>query len=416
MSGGGCLRGFPGWITRSSDFCGAQLSPQDFAYSCTLACVIAIMEYNSVYYNDPAAYGQAYNPADYAQMPYGQTPYGQALSGQTPYGQAPYGQAPSGQAPYGQDPYGQAPSGQAPYGQDPYGQAPYGQDPYGQTPYGQTPYGQTPYGPGDFGQAGPAGYVPVPAQTQAAQPSGGGVWLTTTVMCFTMLLLIGIILSTLAYLATNEEALSTAEEVEFPVVSGSSPAGEDVPVPLAEPPTTSTMPTPVVTTKPPTAPMMRPTVPTAPPAEPPIEPTMRATAPTMPPPGSTMSPRAPRMTPTALTIRPTVPIEPPAEPPEEPTMPPTAPTVAHTKPSVSVFIPDEATDKQPMLCTMSDRITSSLQFPPDALCDYIFFDSLYKGGRNLLTDAATYSNSLGTFLIEHRAYRRTTLGVGFAFK
>ncbi|KAH7953650.1 hypothetical protein HPB49_010879 [Dermacentor silvarum] len=180
----------------------------------------------------------------------------------------------------------------------------------------------------------------------------------------------------------RKEAPSTAEEVEFPVVSGSPPVGEDVPVPLAEPPTTLTMPAPVVTTTPPTAPTMRPT------------------APRVPPPASTMSPTAPTMIPTAPTIHPTVPTKPPAESPDGPTMPATAPT---------------ETDKQPMLCTMSDRITSSLQFPQDGLCDYIFFDSLYKGGRNLLTDPATYSSSLNTFLNDHRAYQRTTLGVGFAF-
>ncbi|XP_075559427.1 uncharacterized protein LOC142590916 [Dermacentor variabilis] len=64
---------------------------------------------------------------------------------------------------------------------------------------------------------------------------------------------------------------------------------------------------------------------------------------------------------------------------------------------------------------MGDRILTALHFPPDALCDYIFFESLYKGGRNLLTDKATYTSSLYTFLLDHRPYRRTSLGVGFAF-
>ncbi|KAH7950044.1 hypothetical protein HPB49_018995 [Dermacentor silvarum] len=68
-----------------------------------------------------------------------------------------------------------------------------------------------------------------------------------------------------------------------------------------------------------------------------------------------------------------------------------------------------------MVCTMSDRITSRLQFPTDGLCDFIFFDSLYKNGSNMLSDPATYSSSLNIFLNDHRAYRRTTLGVGLAF-
>ncbi|XP_054923786.1 uncharacterized protein [Dermacentor andersoni] len=68
-----------------------------------------------------------------------------------------------------------------------------------------------------------------------------------------------------------------------------------------------------------------------------------------------------------------------------------------------------------MVCTMGDRIISKLQFPPDKLCDFIFFDSLYKGGRNVLTNPSTYSKSLDIFLNDHHDYRVTTLGVGFAF-
>ncbi|XP_054923625.1 uncharacterized protein [Dermacentor andersoni] len=67
------------------------------------------------------------------------------------------------------------------------------------------------------------------------------------------------------------------------------------------------------------------------------------------------------------------------------------------------------------MCTMGDRPIMTPVFPPDALCDFLFFDSLYKGGHNLLPDKATYSTSLYTFLFNHRSYRRTTLGVGFAF-
>ncbi|KAH7953653.1 hypothetical protein HPB49_010882 [Dermacentor silvarum] len=123
-------------------------------------------------------------------------------------------------------------------------------------------------------------------ESQEAQSSRGGMWLTTMVLCFIMLLLISITLIAVVYLVTIE-APSTAEEVEFPVVSGSPPAGEDVPVPIAEPPTTSTMPAPVVTTSPttptmsPTAPTARTTAPTAVPAEPPTAPTVTSAKPSV---------------------------------------------------------------------------------------------------------------------------------------
>ncbi|XP_075726759.1 uncharacterized protein LOC142768632 isoform X2 [Rhipicephalus microplus] len=65
---------------------------------------------------------------------------------------------------------------------------------------------------------------------------------------------------------------------------------------------------------------------------------------------------------------------------------------------------------------MGEKLTTVRQFPPDKLCDYIFYDSLYKeGNHNLLPDPASYTESLNTFLGNHRDYRHTTLGIGFAF-
>ncbi|KAH8037992.1 hypothetical protein HPB51_020512 [Rhipicephalus microplus] len=65
---------------------------------------------------------------------------------------------------------------------------------------------------------------------------------------------------------------------------------------------------------------------------------------------------------------------------------------------------------------MGERLTSKHQFPPDGLCNYIFYDSLYKeGDRDLLPYENTYTESLNTFLNYHRDNRHTTLGVGFAF-
>ncbi|KAH8037937.1 hypothetical protein HPB51_019289 [Rhipicephalus microplus] len=72
-------------------------------------------------------------------------------------------------------------------------------------------------------------------------------------------------------------------------------------------------------------------------------------------------------------------------------------------------------DKMPMVCIMGERASTPDAFPDDGLCDYIFFDSLYKDGRNMLSRQATFSKSLSNFINNHPAYRGTHLGVGFSF-
>ncbi|XP_037572193.2 uncharacterized protein LOC119454297 isoform X2 [Dermacentor silvarum] len=69
----------------------------------------------------------------------------------------------------------------------------------------------------------------------------------------------------------------------------------------------------------------------------------------------------------------------------------------------------------PLVCVMGEKTSSANAFPDDGLCDYIFFDSLYKNGRNMVSRKATYSNSLNTFLNEHPPYQTTSLGVGFSY-
>ncbi|KAL3248081.1 hypothetical protein MRX96_056690 [Rhipicephalus microplus] len=74
-------------------------------------------------------------------------------------------------------------------------------------------------------------------------------------------------------------------------------------------------------------------------------------------------------------------------------------------------------DRQPLVCIMGDRLKSVHQFPPDDLCNYIFYDSLYKEiDHNLLPHENTYAHSLNVFLNDHRGYQHTTLGLGFAFE
>ncbi|KAL1427300.1 hypothetical protein MTO96_017589 [Rhipicephalus appendiculatus] len=72
--------------------------------------------------------------------------------------------------------------------------------------------------------------------------------------------------------------------------------------------------------------------------------------------------------------------------------------------------------KEPLVCIMGEKLTSFHQFPPDEMCDYIFYDSLYKdGSHNLLSNETTYTEGLNIFLNNRRGYRHTTLGIGFAF-
>ncbi|KAL1427230.1 hypothetical protein MTO96_017524 [Rhipicephalus appendiculatus] len=93
----------------------------------------------------------------------------------------------------------------------------------------------------------------------------------------------------------------------------------------------------------------------------------------------------------------------------------TAPSTS-TEPPTTKYIPKEV-GRQPLVCIMGERLTSAQQFPPDEVCDYIFYDSLYKeGNHNLLPDQTTYTESLNTFLNHHGSYRQTTLGIGFAFE
>ncbi|KAH7942874.1 hypothetical protein HPB52_002051 [Rhipicephalus sanguineus] len=101
---------------------------------------------------------------------------------------------------------------------------------------------------------------------------------------------------------------------------------------------------------------------------------------------------------------------------------PTLSTQNRRSPSVEPSPPETTpteipkANREPLVCTMGERLTSVEQFPPDQLCDYIFYDSLYKeGDRNLLPNQTTYSKSLNTFLNDHHGYRHTTLGLGFAF-
>ncbi|KAL3225802.1 hypothetical protein MRX96_049082 [Rhipicephalus microplus] len=64
---------------------------------------------------------------------------------------------------------------------------------------------------------------------------------------------------------------------------------------------------------------------------------------------------------------------------------------------------------------MGSKTNSTQMFPPDALCDYILFDSLYKGYTNPLLAPSGLDASLATFVDAYATYYTTAFGVGIAY-
>ncbi|KAK8762699.1 hypothetical protein V5799_026037 [Amblyomma americanum] len=73
-------------------------------------------------------------------------------------------------------------------------------------------------------------------------------------------------------------------------------------------------------------------------------------------------------------------------------------------------------DIEPLVCTMGSRTNSKTMFPEDGLCEYIFFDSVYKDRRNLMSDSTGWAPDLSTFVEVNLQYSTTAFGVGFAFE
>ncbi|XP_050029971.2 uncharacterized protein [Dermacentor andersoni] len=64
---------------------------------------------------------------------------------------------------------------------------------------------------------------------------------------------------------------------------------------------------------------------------------------------------------------------------------------------------------------MGARLNSTQMFPPDGLCEYIFFDSLYKDGRNPLNAPGRYDSNLQTFLGAATAHQITAFGIAISY-
>ncbi|XP_077527576.1 uncharacterized protein LOC144138934 [Haemaphysalis longicornis] len=74
-----------------------------------------------------------------------------------------------------------------------------------------------------------------------------------------------------------------------------------------------------------------------------------------------------------------------------------------------IEVPHEA-----LYCTASVGVVA-MALPPDGVCNFIFFDSLYAGGRFTLTDDVP-AYELWEFLRRARQTTRTEYGVGIAFE
>ncbi|KAH8037990.1 hypothetical protein HPB51_020510 [Rhipicephalus microplus] len=66
---------------------------------------------------------------------------------------------------------------------------------------------------------------------------------------------------------------------------------------------------------------------------------------------------------------------------------------------------------QPLLCTIGSGNFTTQMFPHDGLCDYIFYDSIYKRGIKTF-----HTPDMLFFIEKRREYSRTTFGIGFTYE
>ncbi|XP_065296152.1 uncharacterized protein [Dermacentor albipictus] len=76
--------------------------------------------------------------------------------------------------------------------------------------------------------------------------------------------------------------------------------------------------------------------------------------------------------------------------------------------------PDERNLSRSLICTFGTKLNSATVFPPDGLCNYIFFDSLYKNGTNKL-DGDSSPNFI-YFKEKAMEHNETNFGVGLDFE
>ncbi|KAH6943038.1 hypothetical protein HPB50_014216 [Hyalomma asiaticum] len=70
--------------------------------------------------------------------------------------------------------------------------------------------------------------------------------------------------------------------------------------------------------------------------------------------------------------------------------------------------------RAPLVCTVGNKANSTLMFPADRLCEYIFYDSLYKRGPKEF-EPHDLDADFRLFIDEHRRFVATEFGVGISF-
>ncbi|XP_077489263.1 uncharacterized protein LOC144100099 [Amblyomma americanum] len=87
-----------------------------------------------------------------------------------------------------------------------------------------------------------------------------------------------------------------------------------------------------------------------------------------------------------------------------------------TTTSTSTVSPRQALPERPMVCTVGTNLRTPLMIPEDGLCDYLFYDSIFKDNRNVLVNPKGFENDMKIFAGNYRKFKQTAFGIGFAFK
>ncbi|KAH7950242.1 hypothetical protein HPB49_021552 [Dermacentor silvarum] len=73
-------------------------------------------------------------------------------------------------------------------------------------------------------------------------------------------------------------------------------------------------------------------------------------------------------------------------------------------------------NRQPLLCTMGTNTYLTSMFPRDGLCDYIFYDSIYKEDISTFDPPDELNSDLRIFVEQRKEYSITAFGISFGFK
>ncbi|XP_077492011.1 uncharacterized protein LOC144102685 [Amblyomma americanum] len=83
--------------------------------------------------------------------------------------------------------------------------------------------------------------------------------------------------------------------------------------------------------------------------------------------------------------------------------------------AITAFVLRGGIGPEILICTYGRRTTADRVMASDGLCDIAFYDSIYADGRNILGDNR-FGSDLVTFMGAVARYRKTKLGVAFAFQ